>query len=408
MSATMDCRLCLEKKKHLLEINPEIQNSFFTITQMKLNKLEHFSNSVCLICYKKLLAAQGYRDMLVKIEEKLLCTFARQNKNSTPMLRTTKNSQRTLTNGASSSSHIPITRPGLRQNFSQQLKREMNAKDDGTSDEEDMSLLEEIVSFNAPDASNFLSEQDHDNHFSLLSDSEMQNEDEDGEPTFKEEPYDRPIVEIDESSNSHTSFANHSFPLKPFKCDVPGCASSSTTIKALKKHRRRVHGIRVKQTSSLMDTSAVKRPPIKKIKLDEHPLMHTLGNDDSMPFQCKFCNLILRNRRVLCRHIETVHKQAKFYCTIDGCKHASTRKDNYRLHLKNYHRNLPEEELNQALMLTKNMQPVYVNKDFEMYEEEDESINSMALKPDSVDITDAAGESMIDENESDWFVKLPE
>jgi hypothetical protein len=348
--------------------------------------------------------------MLVKIEEKLLCTFARQNKSSTPMLRTTKNSQRTLTNGAASSSHIPITRPGLRTNFSQQLKREMNAKDDGTSDEEDMSLLEEIVSFNAPDASNFLSEQDHDNHFSLLSDSEMQNEDDDGdgEPTFKEEPFDRPIVEIDESSNSHTSFANHSFPLKPFKCDVPGCASSSTTIKALKKHRRRVHGIRVKQTSSLMDTSAVKRPPIKKIKLDEHPLMHTLGNDDSMPFQCKFCNLILRNRRVLCRHIETVHKQAKFYCTIEGCKHASTRKDNYRLHLKNYHRNLPEEELNQALMLTKNMQPVYVNKDFEMYEEEDESINSMALKPDTVDITDAAGESMIDENETDWFVKLPE
>lgn len=38
MSATMDCRLCLEKKKHLLEINPEIQNSFFTITQMKVSK----------------------------------------------------------------------------------------------------------------------------------------------------------------------------------------------------------------------------------------------------------------------------------------------------------------------------------------------------------------------------------
>ena len=238
----------------------------------------------------------------------------------------------------------------------------------------------------------------------------MQNDEEEGEELrFKEEPYDRPIVEIDESSNSHTSFGN-SFPLKPFKCDVPGCSSSSTTIKALKKHRRRVHGIRVKQASSLMDTSAVKRPPIKKIKLDEHPLMQSLGHDDSMPFQCKYCNLILRNRRVLCRHIETVHKQAKFYCTIAGCKHASTRKDNYRLHLKNYHRNLPEEELNQALMLTKNMQPVYVNKDFEMYEDEDEQISSMALKPDSIDLNDTAGGSMIDENgeDGDWFVKLPD
>lgn len=83
-------------------------------------------------------------------------------------------------------------------------------------------------------------------------------------------------------------------------------------------------------------------------------------------FQCRFCNLSLRNRRVLLRHIETVHMQAKFYCTVPGCTHASTRKDNYRLHLKNYHRDLPEEQMERVLAETRDMKPVYANNLIEL------------------------------------------
>lgn len=40
MAAIMDCRLCLEKKKHLVEINNEIRETFFSITQMKVSGKE--------------------------------------------------------------------------------------------------------------------------------------------------------------------------------------------------------------------------------------------------------------------------------------------------------------------------------------------------------------------------------
>lgn len=89
-------------------------------------------------------------------------------------------------------------------------------------------------------------------------------------------------------------------------------------------------------------------------------------------FKCRFCNLNLRNRRVLLRHIETVHMQAKFYCTVSGCSHASTRKDNYRLHLKNYHRDLPVEQMERVLAETRDMKPVYENNLLELQLKRDE------------------------------------
>lgn len=33
-----DCRFCLEKKRHVLPINEEMSNVYFSVTQMKVNK----------------------------------------------------------------------------------------------------------------------------------------------------------------------------------------------------------------------------------------------------------------------------------------------------------------------------------------------------------------------------------
>lgn len=37
MTSPVDCRFCLERKKHVFEMNDEIRTVFFAITQMKVN-----------------------------------------------------------------------------------------------------------------------------------------------------------------------------------------------------------------------------------------------------------------------------------------------------------------------------------------------------------------------------------
>jgi hypothetical protein len=329
------------------------------------------------VCYKKLLAAHGYREMLVKIEEKLLCTFAT---NASPLQQQLQQQPRQLPHisqqqqiqqkqAAAAAAARLVTRQQQQQlanGSSNGFKKIKLAKRDSSEDddeeendddddhEDDMSLLEEIVSFNAPDTSLLINEQEHDKQFSLLDDVKA----------VKQEPCERPVVEIDESSNSQGQQAL----LKPFRCTYPGCFSSSTTLIALKKHRRRVHGIRVQ------------KPKLHRAAAEGGSMLYNQlvrATSPSQGYKCKHCDLRLRNQRVLSRHIETVHKLAKFFCTVDGCTHASTRKDNYRLHLKNYHRNLPEDELKLALDMTRDMKPVYVNKDFEGTDEEnDDSLNA--------------------------------
>ncbi|KAG5666429.1 hypothetical protein PVAND_014457 [Polypedilum vanderplanki] len=376
MTTLTDCRFCLEKKRHVLEINNEIQNTFYLITQMKLNKLKNFSNSICFVCYKKLLAAHSYREMLVKIEEKLLCTFSVNT--LSPLIHQLLSSTSTPQQHQVQQKQAKVIRSSEqnRTNFNNGFKKIKLSKQQSTDEEENendqddddengdnTNLLEEIVSFNAPDTSMLINEQDHehDKQFALMSDVEI------NESQVKEEPSERSVVEIDESSNSQSQPTM----LKPYKCNYPGCFSSSTTLIALKKHRRRNHGIRIQ------------RPKIEQ-SLQEANVLYNQLVQASQGFKCKYCDLKLRNQRVLSRHIETVHKLAKFFCTIEGCNHASTRKDNYRLHLKNYHRNLPEEELKKHLDRTRDMKPVYVNQDWEGTDgENDEQSLNLNLGNDS-------------------------
>jgi hypothetical protein len=271
--------------------------------------------------------------MLIKIEEKLLLTF----NTKTPEPATLVN----IKNGI--------------EHFGSALRTE----NEPSTEDDDMSLLEEIVNFTAPDFSHLINEQEHDENFSnLLSDSEHQ----DTSQSIKLEPRDRPVVEYDESSNSQDPQTAS----KPYKCDVRGCGSSSTTITALKKHKRRVHNIRVKEESKKS------QKPSPKLSVSNPLLYNRLAKAAGVgDFKCKFCNMLLRNKRVLLRHIETVHMRAKFYCTVPGCNHSSTRKDNYRLHLRNYHRNLPEDEMKRVLDETRNMKPVYSNNFINLIADED-------------------------------------
>lgn len=296
--------------------------------------------------------------------------------------RRTRSAANNIPNGVAANSNNNFKKIKLSQREHDDDDEESDDDDDGDDEddvkrhhEDEMSLLEEIVSFNAPDTSLLINEQEHDHHFSVLSSLPVIAND------IKTEPNDRPIVEIDESSNSQSAMP--AIQNKPWKCDIPGCLASSTTLVALKKHRRRVHNIRVPRS----------RNSETRIKQHNSVAYSRFVQNDSPgdPIKCSFCQMVLRNQRVLSRHIETVHRQAKFFCTIPGCSHASTRKDNYRLHLKNHHKNLPEDELNQALEMTRNMKPVYINNltNPNVYKE-----------PENEDM-------MMQDDESDWNFTLP-
>lgn len=89
--------------------------------------------------------------------------------------------------------------------------------------------------------------------------------------------------------------------------------------------------------------------------------------------------------------------QAKFYCTVAGCNHASTRKDNYRLHLKNYHRDLPVEQMERVLAETRDMKPIYENDLLEFQVKKEELKKQIESESGNVGVS----------NELDGLVELP-
>lgn len=165
--------------------------------------------------------------MLIQIEKKLLTTFnhtTHPTVKAQPVLQTQpmSNNRAIRSNGAPSTPLVSIpTKPNLdmsaRKYARQQIK--LQTVQASVDDDEDMSLLEEIVSIDAPNVSDFFNEPDQSNNFNpMLSDEDVKDDEDDEEDVtpfkVKDEPQDESsLIEVNDVSNGY----QRAYPEKPYK-----------------------------------------------------------------------------------------------------------------------------------------------------------------------------------------------
>lgn len=175
--------------------------------------------------------------MLIQIENKLLTTFNHTTTHLTNKSQPAQQQQQVMTssssnnrairsNGAPSTPLVPIPTnqnldTSVRKFARQQIKQQ--SVQASVDDDEDMSLLEEIVSIDAPNVSDFFNETtDHSNLYNPMAsdddDEDVKDEEDDEEylPSFKvkNEPQDEssPIA-VNDSNNGY----QRAYPEKPYK-----------------------------------------------------------------------------------------------------------------------------------------------------------------------------------------------
>lgn len=154
--------------------------------------------------------------MLIQIENKLLSTFNHTTTNKSQLINKAIRS-----NGAP---RTPVNQNQAEraQKFARQQLRH-HATTLANEDDDDMSLLEEIVSFDGPNTSEFINEQQHDiNQFSMLSDNDTKDnvyDDDEGSSSvqIKDEPVDSPVMNEREVEDAGWTPRMQGTPNKPFK-----------------------------------------------------------------------------------------------------------------------------------------------------------------------------------------------
>jgi hypothetical protein len=151
--------------------------------------------------------------MLIQIELKLLTTFN----------HTTANKSQVVINKAIRSNGAPRTpihvlKSDTAQKFARQQLRQHTTTVSNEVDDDDMSLLEEIVSFDGPNPSEFIGD---DNQYSMLSDNDTKDNDYDDDGSssvqIKDEPLDSPVMNEADANDSGWTPRTQGTPDKPFK-----------------------------------------------------------------------------------------------------------------------------------------------------------------------------------------------
>lgn len=96
-----------------------------------------------------------------------------------------------------------------------------------------------------------------------------------------------------------------------------------------------------------------------KFKFIEDLKVHENRHEGKKTHKCQYCDESYYVYKKLTSHINIVHKKQKFVCLIPKCSSVFRNKTNYRVHIKNVHKELSADEMTTILERITLLKPTF-------------------------------------------------